>query len=143
MARARISAAQKRHIAERASGCCEYCQSQAAFAPQSFSIEHIVPDQTSGTGNLAYACQGCNNHKYNKTHATDPLTQETIALFHPRKDRWSDHFAWSADYSLIYGLTPCGRATVAALQLNRVGVVNLRQALLRIGRHPPTTTALS
>jgi hypothetical protein len=35
------------------------------------------------------------------------------------------------------GLTATGRATVAALQLNRPGVVNLREALYRIGQHPP------
>ncbi len=47
------------------------------------------------------------------------------------------HFAWSADFSLIIGLTPTGRATVEALQLNREGVVNLRRALYALGEHPP------
>jgi hypothetical protein len=137
MARAKISAAQKRRIAERAGGCCEYRRSQAKYAIQSFSIEHIVPGESNHNENLAYACQGCNNHKYNKTHASDPISQDVVALFHPRKQRWSEHFAWSSDCCLMFGITPCGRATVAALQLNRTGVVNLRQVLVSIGRHPP------
>ena len=37
----------------------------------------------------------------------------------------------------IDALTPKGRATVARLQLNREGVVNLRRLLRRIGKHPP------
>lgn len=37
----------------------------------------------------------------------------------------------------IIGLTPTGRASVIALQLNRDGVVNLRQALFTLGKHPP------
>jgi hypothetical protein len=32
-----------------------------------------------------------------------------------------------------------GRATVLALQLNRLELVNLRRALAAIGEHPPAT----
>jgi hypothetical protein len=34
-------------------------------------------------------------------------------------------------------LTPTGRATVEKLQLNREGVVNLRQVMAMAGKHPP------
>jgi len=37
----------------------------------------------------------------------------------------------------IIGVTPTGRATVAALRLNRPGLVNMRQVLYGIGKHPP------
>jgi hypothetical protein len=60
-----------------------------------------------------------------------------VPLFHPRRDRWGDHFAWNADFTRIVGLTPTGRATVEKLQLNRVGVVNLRRVMLIAGLHPP------
>ena len=46
-------------------------------------------------------------------------------------------FTWSADYTMILGLTPTGRATVEALQLNRPEVVNLRRLLFAHGEHPP------
>lgn len=87
--------------------------------------------------NLAFACQGCNNRKYTNTEAIDPVTQAIVPLFHPRRNRWSDHFAWSDDAALILGLTPIGRATVEKLQLNRAGLVNLRRILVEAGEHPP------
>jgi len=87
--------------------------------------------------NLAFACQGCNNRKYTNTEAVDPVTQAIAPLFHPRRNRWNDHFAWSDDATLILGLTPIGRATVEKLQLNRAGLVNLRRILVEAGEHPP------
>jgi len=108
---------------------------------QPFSVEHIEPRSKAGTNleeNLAFACQGCNNHKYTKTHHPDPATSVPASLFHPRRDRWRDHFRWNDDYSLLVGLTPTGRATVDALRLNRPGLVNLRQLLYAAGAHPPS-----
>lgn len=43
---------------------------------------------------------------------------------------------WSDDETLIIGLTPIGRATIVKLELNREGVVNLRELLHAIGKHP-------
>ena len=103
-------------------------------------MEHIIPRAKGGTSvqdNLALACQGCNNHKYNKVEAVDPVTGHLVPLYNPRHDRWDTHFAWSDHYALIVGLTPTGRATVEALYLNREGVVNLRRLLYAIGKHPP------
>lgn len=58
-------------------------------------------------------------------------------LYHPRQQKWSDHFRWSEDYTLIIGLTPVGRATVESLKLNRRSLVNLRRVLFALGEHPP------
>lgn len=69
--------------------------------------------------------------------AIDPVSGDTVPLYHPRKQRWNNHFAWNDDFTLIIGLTPTGRSTVEALQLNREGVVNLRRVLYAIGEHPP------
>ena len=91
--------------------------------------------------NLALACQGCNNHKYDKMEAPDPTTGQVVPLYHPRRDDWDEHFAWSADYTLMLGLTPTGRATVEALLLTRPGVVNLRGLLYPLGEHPPAMPA--
>lgn len=135
----RVTVRQKTAVAKQAEYCCEYCKSQARFAIQSFSIEHILPKSQGGTttlNNLAFACQGCNNHKYNKTEAQDPITGETVPLFNPRKQQWSSHFSWSDDFTLIIGLTSIGRATIEALQLNRSGIVNLRRILYVMGEHP-------
>jgi hypothetical protein len=140
MARPRILAQLRRDVWRLAAGCCEYCRSQARFAMQPFSVEHIIPRSRGGDssrGNLALSCQGCNNHKYNHTEGADPTTGRAAPLFHPRRQRWSDHFAWNEDATLILGVSPTGRATVVSLHLNRLELVNLRRILATAGEHPP------
>jgi len=39
-------------------------------------------------------------------------------LFHPREQRWTDHFTIDPESAEIAGTTPTGRATVAGLDLN-------------------------
>lgn len=87
--------------------------------------------------NLAFSCQGCNNAKYTKVEAVDPVTRERVPLFHPRNQSWEENFTWNEDYTLVVGVTPSGRATVAALDLNRPSLVNLRRVLYAMGEHPP------
>ena len=52
MAETRVSAQQKQAVFERAGGRCEYCRSQARFAIQPFSVEHIEPRRKGGVVNL-------------------------------------------------------------------------------------------
>jgi len=141
----RLTAEQRQQVIERARGCCEYCRSQAAYyATQPFSVEHIVPRARGGTpslDDLALACQGCNNHKYDKMEAPDPVSRALVPLYHPRQHPWKNRFAWSDDFTLIVGITPTGRATVDLLLLNREGVVNLRRLLYLHGEHPPQALA--
>jgi 5-methylcytosine-specific restriction endonuclease McrA len=141
MSERHIAAELRRAIRDQADEICEYCRSQERFSPQRFSIEHIKPYSACGQPtqeNLALSCQGCNGHKYTKQDAPDPVTGDVVKLFHPRKQRWPDHFAWSADASRIVGLTPVGRATVEALRMNRIELVNLREVLYAAQKHPPT-----
>jgi hypothetical protein len=128
----RLSSRQKEQVKQRALDCCEYCWSQEAYSPDTFSVEHITPRAKGGRN----ACQGCNNRKFVSTEALDPLTGEMVPLYHPRRDHWSEHFVWDEDYTIIIGLTPTGRATVEKLELNRKGVVNLRRLLHEQGLHP-------
>lgn len=141
MTRRRLPKQLRLLVRERAQGCCEYCLCQEDYGPDAFSGEHIIPLAVGGKSsaeNLARACQRCNNFKYNKTRAVDPLSQEAVPLFHPRQHDWHEHFAWSDDYTMMIGLTPIGRATITELELNRQGVVNQRKLLLLIRKHPPT-----
>jgi hypothetical protein len=87
--------------------------------------------------NLALACQGCNNHKYDRVAASDPVSGQLVPLYHPRRDSWDIRFVWSDDFTLIIGITPTGRATIEALHLNSDGVAILRRLLYMIGQHPP------
>lgn len=67
----------------------------------------------------------------------DPETGELMSLYNPRTQPWREHFGWSVDDSLIEGRTPVGRATIAALQLNRPMLVATRRRWVRAGWHPP------
>lgn|SRR5579871_666984 len=145
MSESRIPAKARQTVIERAGGCCEYCRSQMRYSPDPFSAEHILPRAMGGGNaptNLALSCQGCNNLKFTSTEAPDPITGVLTPLFHPRRHPWSEHFAWSEDFTFMVGKTPTGRATIERLQLNREGVVNLRQVLVTINRHPPEETVL-
>jgi len=111
-----------------------------AFSPTTFHVEHIIPIVFGGDNslaNLAYACGGCNFNKNTKTSAPNPETSEIIPLFHPRKDKWSDHFKWDDDFLQIIGITTIGKTTIRVLDMNRKGLVNLRKATKAVGAHPP------
>jgi len=135
-----IPVAIKRQVIARAESRYEYCQSPLNYAAQSFEFEHIFPKSLGGKptlDNLALACGGCNRHEYNGIESFDPMGESSVALFHPRPQKWLDHFRWSRDYTHVIGLTPVGRASVEALKLNRPGVINLRRLLRMVGEHPP------
>jgi hypothetical protein len=124
----------------RARGQCEYCHHLASHSSDPFEVEHIIPIDKGGSSdleNLALACRGCNGLKGTRTEAHDPLTGEVVSLFHPRSGDWSTHFVWSHDFRQMIGKTPTGRATIALLELNRIGLQNLRRALQLDGFHPP------
>lgn len=78
---------------------------------------------------------GCNWSKYTHTTGVDPITGHTAPLYHPRRDEWREHFAWTSDGLMIVGLTETERATVVRLALNRHGVVNLRRLLAETGEY--------
>lgn len=130
----------RRLVVERAQNYCEYCRYPGRYAPQTSPLDHIISREAGGptsAENLAQSCQGCNGHKAAKTEAVDPVTGLLVPLFNPRQQRWEEHFAWSEDSLYIRGLTPVGRATVDALQLNREGLLNMRRVLYAVGEHPP------
>ena len=135
-----VPVALKQLVFNRANGICEYCRSQAKYAIDSLVMEHIQPISQGGqtaADSLALSCQTCNNCKYTKTKALDPVTSSIVSLFHPRKMIWAEHFAWNSDATRMLGLTPTGRATVTQLQTNRDSVVNIRRVLTVMNEHPP------
>lgn len=101
-------------------------------------IDHVVARQHGGETcleNLALSCISCNLHKGPNLAGIDPETGELTRLFHPRRDRWPDHFAW--DGAVLAGRTPVGRATARVLAVNDPGAVEVRRALIEEGRFPP------
>ena len=116
---------------QRALGRCEYCHlpDGLGFAPH--EIDHIVAQKHGGLttlDNLALACILCNKHKGSDLTSLDPLSNEIVRLFHPRNDRWSDHFEVRDGF--IVPLTSIGRVTTFLLQLNRLARIEERKLLI-------------
>jgi hypothetical protein len=121
-------------VRTRADNHCEYCFLHQEHTGLTHHIEHVVARQHGGSdaiGNLALACQRCNLHKGPNLTGIDPLTGELAQLFHPRRDRWTDHF--ELDRVRFSGLTAVGRATVALLAMNDARRVELRSEILNLG----------
>ena len=87
--------------------------------------------------NLAWACPGCNLAKAQRVLLRDPLSGHEVPLFHPRHDQWAEHFTWQR-YELV-GVTPVGRALVAAFNLNHDRRRRVRHVEARFGLFPPPT----
>ena len=84
-----------------------------------------------------WLAKGATVTKYTAVLAIDPASGNEVSLYNPRQDDWKEHFVWNDDFSLVIGISPVGRATIIKLQLNRLGVANLRKALSILGEHPP------
>ena len=132
-----IPARLRRLVIQRAAGRCEYCHLSQAGQEATFHIDHIVPIAANGptsAANLALACVSCSLRKGAQRTAVDPLTGEAVPLYHPRQDPWYIHFRWEG--TLLIGQTATGRATVAALDMNRPMILAIRREEARLGRHP-------
>lgn len=132
-----MDAALRALVAQRAGHCCEYCHLPEQFVPVAFHVEHIIPRQHGGTDvadNLSYSCSRCNWSKGPNLSGIDSDTGQIVTLFDPRRQSWTDHFAWSG--ATIVGLTPTGRATVQVLQMNAAPRLRLRTRLKARGLLP-------
>lgn len=138
--KARVSRRLRERVTQTAGYCCGYCRTPQRITGERLRIDHIVPEAKGGQTveeNLWLACVACNEFKGARMHARDPLTGHRVRLFNPRRQAWTAQFRWSEDGTEILGLTPCGRATVAALQLNRPEIVAARWLWVQAGWWPP------
>ena len=134
-----ISEAKRQQILQRAKECCEYCQTQQKVIIK-LEIDHIVPESRGGSDeldNLCAACRQCNGYKQHYETGIDPETEQKHPLFNPRKQQWQEHFVWKEDKTILIGLTPIGRATIARLQINAQENVDARITWTAVGLHPP------
>ena len=122
-------------VRKRAGDVCEYCRLPQAASPfVRFHIEHVIARQHGGStepDNLALACGFCNFHKGPNIASLDPASGDLVPLFHPRRERWTDHFAWEG--TLIVGGTAIGRATAQLLAMNDWERVEVRENLQVLG----------
>jgi HNH endonuclease len=128
-------------IRRRAQNACEYCRLPQSASILPHQIDHIIAQQHMGSdveSNLCLCCLRCNLKKGPNIASTDPGVESEyriVALFHPRKQRWPEHFHLREDVR-IEGLTPEGRATVRLLDFNAEERVQLRRLLMRQGWRP-------
>lgn len=120
MSKTYISAALRQVLHNRANGACEYCLIPEVVTLVPHEVDHVIAEKHGGQtseANLALACTLCNKYKGSDLASTDPNTGEIVRLYHPRRDRWSDHFR--LDDGEILPQTAIGRVTVKLLQMNR------------------------
>ncbi|MCP3960623.1 MAG: HNH endonuclease [bacterium] len=137
---AHVSARLRRLVVRRASNRCEYCGLSQEGQEATFHVDHVVPVKAGGPGtadNLALACVSCSLRKAARRTAVDPASGEDVALFHPRRDLWPDHFRWQG--VRLFGRTGTGRATIEALAMNRPLMIAIREEEALVGRHPAST----
>ena len=123
-----MDAATRAAVRHRAEHCCEYCRRRQLDSPLiPLQMEHIIPRKHGGQSNLenlALACSECNLHKGSNLSGIDPESNQLTPLFHPRRDRWDEHFTWNG--LRIVGLTAVGRTTIRVLELNSAARLRVR-----------------
>lgn len=125
-------------VVARAESRCEYCGIAQEGQEATFHVDHVTPVIAGGrttAANLALACVSCSLRKEARRSAVDPTTRRSVPLFHPRRQRWGAHFRWVG--TRVVGVTSTGRATVAALRMNRPLILAIRAEESSRGRHPP------
>jgi 5-methylcytosine-specific restriction endonuclease McrA len=130
----------RKRIAVQARHRCGYCLTAEKIVGARMEVDHIIPRALGGLteeNNLWLACAPCNEYKGVRMVAFDTQTDELVPLFNPRRQNWSEHFAWTPEGDRVVGLTPIGRASVVALNLNRPTLVHARQIWVAAGWHPP------
>ncbi len=126
-----MDAATRDLVRRRADDRCEYCLLRQEHSELTHHIEHIIAKQHGGgddARNLVLACHRCNLRKGPNLTGVDPASGKLVPLFHPRHDRWAEHFLFHG--VRIEGITPAGRATVKVLAMNDARRLELRSVLL-------------
>lgn len=127
----------EKQVWHRAKSRCEYCLFPSEFSEYPFHIDHIIAQKHGGKSvseNLALSCFYCNSYKGPNIGGLDPVTGTFTRLFHPRKDKWSDHFEW--EVSKLIGTTEIGRTTIDVLRINHPDAVTVRRFLMTENVYP-------
>jgi hypothetical protein len=128
----------RQQVRERARGNCEYCLLHERYALKTHEVDHIRAEKHGGltvSENLCLSCFECNRQKGSDLSSVDPVTDEVVPLFHPRRDHWHDHFQIQPNGE-IEAKTATGRVTVKLLDFNNPERIALRAALINLERYP-------
>lgn len=134
MSKTYIPKALKQLVRERAGHRCEYCGYPEELAFYAHHIDHIISEKHGGhthADNLALACRSCNLNKGSDVATLIDQERQPVRLFHPRFDRWKNHFTLVE--AGIQPLTRIGYGTVLLLQFNHLDRLLERQLLIEKG----------
>ena len=126
-----LSVSLRQLVEERANSRCEYCLLPQWVSLHKHEPDHIVPRQHGGkteANNLALSCMRCNRYKGSNVGSFDPQTGKLVPFFHPRTQKWTDHFRLEGE--IIRPLTAEARVIVKILRLNDEERVAERQRLI-------------
>lgn len=126
-------------VANRAGFRCEYCHAPEQVFNFAFEVEHIEPRSLGGTdslGNLALACESCNLFKSDATTGWDAVEGRQVSLFHPRQERWKEHFAFDSEAATLQGVTATGRVTIGRLKMNSSFQIRARRRWMELRLYP-------
>ena len=126
-----VSAELRRLVMSRADGLCEYCLIAEDDTFFGCAIDHIISEKHGGLtseDNLAYACVVCNQSKGSDVGSIDWETGSFMRFFHPRLDKWSEHFLLTGERA-IEARTAIGRVTALIFGLNHPDRILERQEL--------------
>ena len=135
-----MSASLRRSVIQRAQSRCEYCQLSQEGQEATFHIDHVTPIANGGqtvAENLALACVSYSLRKAAHQVAIGPETSTDAPIYDPKGNGWQEHVRWKGVH--ILGLTPTGRATIEALDMNRPLILSIRYEETLLSRHPPST----
>lgn len=124
----------RHQVAARAAYQCEYCRLSERCTSVPFQLDHVIAEKHQGKTsleNLAYACLHCNAFKGPNIAGRDPVTNEIVRLFDPRRDDWEEHFDWEGP--VLKARTAIGRATIAVLRINLPYRVAVRASHMQEG----------
>ena len=121
-------------VRARAGHRCEYCGFPERWALEPHEVDHIIALKHDGETileNLAWCCTICNGRKGSDLSSLDPESGALTRLFHPRRDRWEEHFDFRG--AEIWPLTAVGRVTVRLLRLNASERIQERALMVQAG----------
>jgi HNH endonuclease len=127
-----VPAELRRQVRTRAGECCEYCRIPESASFATHQVDHVIAEKHGGetvADNLAMSCALCNSRKGSDLASIDADTGLLIPLFHPRNDRWAEHFRFVSG-GMVQALTPIGRVTARLLQFNHPDRVAERSLLI-------------
>jgi hypothetical protein len=65
-----------------------------------------------------------------------PDSSTEVRFFHPREDRWSEHFQIDTNSGNVIGISAIGKVTAESLEMNSSSQLTARQLWIRLDLFP-------